>query len=34
MAIEREIDEARSIRNVGASEKNNENQYSFSSGKK
>ena len=34
MAIEREIDDARSIRDAGASEKKRENQSSSSSGKK
>ena len=34
MAIEREIEDARSIRDVGASGKRKEDQPSFSSGKK
>ena len=34
MAIEREIDDTQSIRDVGASEKRKESHFSFSSGKK
>ena len=34
MAIEREVDDARSIRDVSASDKTKENQSSSSSGKK
>ena len=34
MAIEKEIDDARSIHDVGASEKKRENQSSSNSGKK
>ena len=34
MAIEREIDDAKSIRDVGVSGKRKENQFSFGTGKK